>query len=141
MSDDINKSTSQHISEMLGGLLEKSIGQFQHELTETTKSIKELTRYVSNLERDMHHPPCADMTTLRAELDVRLEDIERRMLEHREQHSRELAEYELEQRDKKAFWRQVGVAVVAAAILFLLCLAVIGFQSGAHPSGVAVHGK
>jgi len=136
-----SSSQSQKISEMLGGLLEKSIGQFQTELTETTKAIRELTKFVSNLERDMHHPPCSIVSALKTEFALKLRDIEKRMEDHRKDHEKEQEEREQEARDRKSFVRSIQVVVFAALILAVLGLAVVGFQNGANPTGMKIESK
>jgi len=140
-----SKGISQHISAVVANILEGSVQQFHEEQVRTNEYIRQQTEVMMKIKEEIHHPPCTDMVTLRTEVELKLQDVERRMSEHRKEHAKatekaeaEKAELEKEKKElekaNRAFVRNIVAGVIVAAIIGLCSYAIIGAVSKNTPT-------
>ena len=148
--------SSGEIGKLFKELLEGVLVSIQDEIKTSNKTNRELIEAVTRLEGSMHHPPCPEMCTLKAELSVsdkatidkfkvvhnRIDGIAKdhedcvkcRKAEAKEKHEID----EQERRDKRQFVRNVVAGVLVAAILFFCVAAMSGILDGGVRPAVAV---
>lgn len=110
-----SKSPSQHVSEVLGEIVNKFADQI-------TEELRQMRQVIARLEKTMHHPPC---------------DMMRAHLKQHEEDAREDAKVasslkkiaDEERAIKRKFWYNIGQTVIASLILGALAYMVLGFKT------------